>query len=363
MDKKFEIKIFKPPDFEKFPLDLKHLNKITGKNWFYASKGRWALYHILKHFKVKNKILIPAYLCETVLEPLSALNIEPVFYDIDKRDLNPDIESVDFMLKKSKAKCVLVPSLYGFPANLKDIEKLCKEKNVLMIDDAAQSFGAKLEDKFVGTFADAGFFSFSPGKATAGHMGAFFWCEDKEINIKRNNHCFNHKITYLDFYFNRLRIYNKKTGLLGKTFSLMKKISSKFIDIKNDDICGFERPVLGGILNSLLDGDFDFRVKHFSGFDENFKGDGLFQVVKSIRGVACPHKFVLLAHEKEISKSLIQYLANNKIYSRNGYNLLTNNVDFLPNTKHLNKRIIEIPIENDNIKMKRLFDLLQEFNV
>jgi len=168
-----KINIFTPPRFTKQPLDIEYLNNTTNKQWHYTSNGRASIYQILKPLNI-TQILVPVYICETVLVPLKKLNIKPIFYDLDIDDLNPSLESIEKLSKKYDVKAVLVASIYGNPANLVEIEKYCFKNNIFLIDDAAQSFGAKLDGRLVGTFGDAGFFSFSPGKPTAGHMGSFF---------------------------------------------------------------------------------------------------------------------------------------------------------------------------------------------
>ena len=74
--------------------------------------------------------------------------------------------------------------LYGNPVDYPGIEKICKDFGVKLIDDAAQSFGAKLNGRLAGTWGDAGFFSFSPGKSTPGHLGSFFWTSKRYILIR-----------------------------------------------------------------------------------------------------------------------------------------------------------------------------------
>ena len=70
------------------------------------------------------------------------------------------------MILKSKIflhpeiSCLLVASMYGNPADMVQLEGLCKEHGIKLIDDAAQSFGAKIQDRFIGTFGDAGFMAF-----------------------------------------------------------------------------------------------------------------------------------------------------------------------------------------------------------
>jgi len=295
-----QIKIFTPPKFKKQPLNIENLNKVTDKKWIYAPNGRSAIYHILKDLQIDN-ILIPIYICATVLEPLKKLNIKPIFYDLDLEDLNPSLESIKLLVKKHDVKVVLVASMYGNPANLMEIEKYCKDNNIFLIDDSAQSFGAKIDGKFVGTFGDAGFFSFSPGKPTAGHMGSFFW-SNKTVNIKSTKHCFVHFIKWLDFYFNRLNIYKYQNLFKFLTYSNI--IIGKFIDFKNDDMCAFE---------------------------------------------------------KEIAQKFIFHMSNNRIYASNGYKLLSSNLKDCPNARDIDGRVVELPIENNKERMNYLFRKVEEF--
>ena len=59
--------------------------------------------------------------------------------------------------------------LYGRPADLFEIKRIIKKKNIKLVEDAAQSLGAKIKNKMVGSVSDATCFSFFPGK----NLGAF----------------------------------------------------------------------------------------------------------------------------------------------------------------------------------------------
>lgn len=354
-----QIQIFTPPKFERQPLDIEYLNSITNKQWIYTSNGRSSIYHILKDLDL-DKILIPVYICATVLEPLKKLNIKPIFYDLDIEDLNPSLESIKKLSKKYDVKAVLVASMYGNPANLTEIEKFCKENSIFMIDDAAQSFGAKLNDRFVGTFGDAGFFSFGPGKPTAGPMGSFFWSE-KNIKIKRSKHCFIHFIKWLNFYWNRYKIYQKNMTFLKRLLNKILLIIEKLSNLYNDNICSFEEEILGGILHGLLNKKFEFRTKYFNDFLTIFENSKNFKVIKSIRGKANNHKIVLLFFSKNMAKEFILFMQTNKIYASNGYKLLTNNLKELSNAQFIDKKVVELPIENSDNKMQYLFRKVKEF--
>lgn len=361
MASQFIIDIFKPADFQKKCLNMNQVNEYLDKSLLYSSKGRYALYHILRTMNAKGKILLPAYICDSILEPVKLLNLDPIFYDLDINDLNASIDSIEYLSSRYKCSAILVASMYGNPANMSDIEKLCKDKKILFIDDASQSFGAKLNDKLIGTFGDSGFFSFSPGKPLAGHMGAFYWTNKEGYNYKCTHNKAYHYLAYLDYYYNRLNIYKCKKLKLLKFFSYFIKIMNKFIDIKNDDICEFEEEILGGIWHSFINGNFQFRNLYFEKFYDEFKNNSYFSVIKNIRGISNNHKIVILANNKMISSNMIEYLRNKKIFCLNGYDLLDKKSFYLENAISIDKRVIEIPIENDENKMNYLFETISKF--
>lgn len=93
---------------------------------------------------------------------------KPVFVDIDPRTLNLDADQVVSAVT-SKTKALLPVHLHGKPANMAPLLKLSKEKNIPLIEDAAQAHGAEAMDKRVGGLGLAGCFSFYPGK----NLGAY----------------------------------------------------------------------------------------------------------------------------------------------------------------------------------------------
>jgi dTDP-4-amino-4,6-dideoxygalactose transaminase len=348
-----QINIFTPPKFDKKDLNIDYLNNITNKKWIYTSNGRSSIYHILNSLNIE-KILIPIYICSSVLIPIKELGIEPIFYDLDIEDLNPSLNSIKELSKKYNVKAVLVASMYGNPANLEKIESYCEENNIFMIDDAAQSFGAKLNNKYVGTFGDAGFFSFSPGKPTAGHMGSFFW-SNKDIKINRKNHCLIHYLKWNIFYINRIKTYHIKV------LNYINIFLDKIFDLKYDNICKFEKPILGGILYSNLNNIHSFREQYYIEFSDRFKNNKYFSVINPLRGIPNHHKLILLFDDKEIAFKFINFMFTNSIYTSNGYKLLSEDLENTPNAKSIQNRVVELPIENNENKMKYLFEKVEEF--
>lgn len=355
-----EFRIFKPPYIGYSSLNIENLNTLTGKKWQYASSGKACLFHILKALHVKGKILLPAYACDSILVPVRILNLEPVFYDVDICDLNPDIHSISKLALEFDIKTLLVVSLYGNPANLEEIETFCHKYDIKLIDDAAQSFGASLNGKLVGTFGHAGFFSFSPGKATAGHMGGFFWTNESYKYISRK-HSIVHYIRWLDFYFNRYRIYEYQyLGFWKKILSLFSAFCLNHIDLYYDSISPFEKKILGGILSGNLNGKYKYRNIYIQEFIKRITSN-LFDVIISVRGVANTHKLVLLFVEKEDQKIWKIFFDENQIYCSEGYVPLKADLDDLPNLQNIKGKIIELPIEDDLEKMEYLLEKIERF--
>ena len=323
--------------------------------------GRQALYHILQAHGVRGSILIPAYICQTVIEPIIRCGLKPVFYDVDEHDLNADMSSIDFLAKRYDCSSLLVASMYGNPADLLGIEAYCRNKGVLLIDDAAQSFGAKVGGRYVGTFGNAGFFSFSPGKPTAGHLGAFFWTGNDSYHIPRSRHGLYHYVTYLDYYFNRLHRYRYRGSKLGSVFSLLRRAIGKFTDTTNDDISEFEEKILGGILSAHMKGEFDFRRRWVDEFIARFDGNPLFRIVKSLRGAPHNHKLVVVFEDAKCAALFIDYMKCKGVYTLNGYRPLTDNLQYLPNLEKINGKVVEMPIEDADHKMSYLFDAITAF--
>jgi len=350
-----QIKIFTPPKFSKKSLNIDALNQKTNREWYYSSSGKASIYHILKELNI-TKILIPIYICDSVLVPLRKLNIEPIFYDIESEDLNASLDSIKSLATKYRIDTLLVASMYGNPADMIAIEQYCKEQGIFLIDDSAQSFGSELENRDIGTFGDAGFFSFSTGKPTAGHLGSFFW-SNQEVEIKRTKHCLIHYFRWLDFYYNRYKIYDKTSKIVVKAINLFSRFQLKLIDIIDDDICKFEEKILGGILSD----SFTFRQIYHNKFIVEFKDNRSFRVIHSIRGKSNNHKFILLFNKAELAQYFIKYMQKNSIYASNGYRLLSSDLEHLPNSKKIDRCVVELPIEDNRERMEYLFKKVRKF--
>lgn len=103
-------------------------------------------------------ILIPAYMCNSAIEPLRNLGYRIIFFDV-KEDLNFDLNMIERLISGSNVEAILSVHYFGFPANIQDLVYLCEKYNVKVVEDCAHSFLTKIHGKSVGLFGDIAIFS------------------------------------------------------------------------------------------------------------------------------------------------------------------------------------------------------------
>src|SRR3989338_279922 len=96
---------------------------------------------------------------------------KPIFAHIKEESFNINPEEVKKKITR-KTKAILAVDLYGNPCDYDSLNKIAKENNLVLVDDAAQSVNAEYKGKKAGNFADISSFSFYATKnITAGEGG------------------------------------------------------------------------------------------------------------------------------------------------------------------------------------------------
>ena len=115
------------------------------------------------------EVIIPTFCCTAVMSPILAVGAIPVLADVGE-ELNLTVETVEAALT-NKTRAIIVPHLFGNPADIVAIVELARGKNIRVIDDAAQALGATIDGRPVGGFGDAGILSFGSEKVCSGLGG------------------------------------------------------------------------------------------------------------------------------------------------------------------------------------------------
>ncbi len=139
---------------------------------FSFNSGRSALMAILKSLRLKkdDEVLLQAFTCNASVNPIIWSGLKPVFVDCYEETFNIDLEDLKKKINP-KTRLVIVQHTFGLAAEMNEILKICKENNLILIEDCAHSLGAKYDNKKIGTFGQAAFFSFSRDKVISSVYG------------------------------------------------------------------------------------------------------------------------------------------------------------------------------------------------
>jgi len=113
--------------------------------------------------KAGDEIITSAFTFIATGEAISYIGAVPVFVDIQADSLNLDADKIRAAIT-SKTRAILPVHLFGLPADMNEIQAIADEFGLLVIEDCAQSFGSRYQDKMTGTMGAVGAFSFFPSK-------------------------------------------------------------------------------------------------------------------------------------------------------------------------------------------------------
>lgn len=145
---------------------------------------RVGIYHAVKHLVPKGKkVILSPYTLTDVINMVVCAGAVPVFVDIERSTCNISPEAIEASIDEDTV-AILVTHLHGLACDMTRIKSLCEKYDLKLIEDAAQSFGARHEGQFVGTFGDAGVFSFGMYKAVNSFYGGMLLTRHETIENK-----------------------------------------------------------------------------------------------------------------------------------------------------------------------------------
>lgn len=153
------------------------------KNALALSSGTAAIHLALRAAGIKKGDVVLAS-SFTFIGSVVAILYEkaiPVFIDCDESwNLSPKLLKLAIGKLKKRPKALILTHLYGQCAKLHEILEICRNDNIIVIEDAAESLGAFYHDKSTGTFGDFGVFSFNGNKIITSSGGGMLVGDDKK---------------------------------------------------------------------------------------------------------------------------------------------------------------------------------------
>ncbi len=140
-----------------------------------------------------DAVFVPAFTFVATAEPVASLGATPVFVDVEEDSFNLDPAQLDAAVAHAqslglKPRAVIPVDLFGLPADYRRIEVVAARHGFEVIADAAQSTGARLDNRSVGTLAPVTTTSFFPSKPLGcyGDGGAIFTDDDELAALLRS---------------------------------------------------------------------------------------------------------------------------------------------------------------------------------
>ena len=167
--------------------ESKFLSFIDGKYGAAVNSASAAIHLsiVLSKIKEGDEVITPSLTFVATNHPILMQKATPVFCDVDYDTLCSDPKDIERKITR-KTKIIIVVHYGGHPVDLDPIVKLCKDRNLILIEDCAHATGSYYRDKHVGTFGDFGCFSFAAIKnLTTGDGGMLVGSSKKDIEYAR----------------------------------------------------------------------------------------------------------------------------------------------------------------------------------
>jgi len=150
------------------------------------------------------EVILPAYCCPAILNPVRLLGAVPVVVDIEENGFNISVEEAKASISK-KTAALIVPHMFGFPARIDEIREL----GIPVIEDCAQSIGGSYKGKKIGSFSEVSVFSFYASKMLCTGDGGMVLTDDPEMyrrmeDYRYYGHRRGHKYTAFNYHLTNL---------------------------------------------------------------------------------------------------------------------------------------------------------------
>ncbi len=212
--------IFFGSELKKFENEFNRLNK--SKFGLAVGSGTEALYIALKCFNIGfgDEVITVSNSAIPTVSAINSTGAKATFVDIGEDYLiNPE-KIIKKINKRTKA--IIPVHLYGHPCDMEKICKIANKYKLKVIEDCAQAQGATIKNKYIGTFGDAGCFSFYPTKILGAYGDGGF------ITVKSKNIC--EKMKRIRFY--GIEKVNKKNKYYGKYYSNEPGVNSRIDEVQ-----------------------------------------------------------------------------------------------------------------------------------
>ena len=181
-----------------------------------------------------DAVICPSFTFCATAEVVALVGATPVFVDVDADTFNIDAKGIGPAISTAKGlglkpKAIIPVDLFGLPADFDAIEAVAKAENLLVLDDAAQGFGASYKGRKLGVFGHATATSFFPAKPLGcyGDGGAVLVDDSAMVDVLKSVRVHGHGSDKYD---------NVRIGLTSRLDTMQAAILIEKLKIFDDEI-------------------------------------------------------------------------------------------------------------------------------
>jgi perosamine synthetase len=235
--------VFKGPYIEEFEKIFAHY--IGVKYAIGVSSARLGLYLVLKAlgFNSGDEIIIPSYTFPVMPIVVRLCGLKPVFIDVQQDTYNIDTSLIEENIAE-KTRAILATHLFGQPCKITRIVEIARRNNLKVIEDCAHAMGAEYKYRKVGSFGDAGIFSFGMGKNMPCFGGGMITTKDyslfKKIKVLINDYSYPNRLSlWKNIFITSLLYFLTKQKIFPYTLypiiRLLNLVNPGFLDGKLEE--------------------------------------------------------------------------------------------------------------------------------
>lgn len=197
---------------------------------------------LLVHNITKGEVIVPSFTFIATANAVVLAGARPIFAEIEERSYGLDPEDVKERIT-NKTKAIIPVHYGGGPCKeIRAIREIADDHNLLLIEDAAESLGSKIDDEMVGTFGHSSMFSFCQNKVITAGEGGIIVTDLEEIYQKLKLICSHGRLETRENYFSTTKEldyiqvgYNFRMSSISAALALsqLKKIN-KIIKLRRE---------------------------------------------------------------------------------------------------------------------------------
>jgi dTDP-4-amino-4,6-dideoxygalactose transaminase len=295
---------------------------------------------LLAHNITDGEVITPSFTFIATANTVVLAGARPIFAEIEDKSYGLDSEDVNEKIT-NKTRAIIPVHYGGAPCKeINALKEIAEDNNLILIEDAAESFGSAINNKKIGTFGNSSMFSFCQNKIITGGEGGVLVTNSKDIFDKLKLICSHGRQEDKDGYFSTTKELDyiqvgfnfRMSSMTAALISSQLKKIDKIIKMRNE------------------------KAKYY---DEKLSKINGIKIPRKIKNSSHVYQMYTIQVDPKLRDDLIKHLARDGIMSKVYFHpvhhthyyrkILGYNCD-LPVTEKISKQVLSLPIYPDLTK-------------